>query len=154
MCHFFQRCQTDLRVERAGFQRIQEQAFSTSSKPFFHSKNKSGGAFTPFSRDKQVIHPTPRPGSLDPMDFALTPKDQEIPLSETTLPLVNGDKAKPMENVQQHPNELAVKVNVEGIHGSNDSPSVRKARRCWSPELHRRFVNALQQLGGSQGKLL
>ncbi|XP_038711393.1 transcription factor HHO6-like isoform X2 [Tripterygium wilfordii] len=25
----------------------------------------------------------------------------------------------------------------------------RKQRRCWSPELHRRFVNALQQLGGS-----
>ena len=28
----------------------------------------------------------------------------------------------------------------------------RKQRRCWSPELHRRFVSALQQLGGSQGK--
>ncbi|MFS7998430.1 putative transcription factor MYB-HB-like family [Helianthus anomalus] len=26
----------------------------------------------------------------------------------------------------------------------------RKQRRCWSNELHRRFVNALQQLGGSQ----
>ncbi|CAA3022862.1 myb family transcription factor EFM-like [Olea europaea subsp. europaea] len=26
----------------------------------------------------------------------------------------------------------------------------RKQRRCWSPELHRRFVNALQQLGGAQ----
>nr|KYP55674.1 Two-component response regulator ARR18 [Cajanus cajan] len=26
----------------------------------------------------------------------------------------------------------------------------RKARRCWSPDLHRRFVNALQMLGGSQ----
>ncbi|KAL0915844.1 hypothetical protein M5K25_013304 [Dendrobium thyrsiflorum] len=26
----------------------------------------------------------------------------------------------------------------------------RKARRCWSPELHRRFVVALQQLGGAQ----
>ncbi|KAF8410001.1 hypothetical protein HHK36_002521 [Tetracentron sinense] len=25
----------------------------------------------------------------------------------------------------------------------------RKQRRCWSPELHRRFVDALQQLGGS-----
>ncbi|KAF6143777.1 hypothetical protein GIB67_016698 [Kingdonia uniflora] len=25
----------------------------------------------------------------------------------------------------------------------------RKARRCWSPELHRRFLQALQQLGGS-----
>ncbi|VAI13580.1 unnamed protein product [Triticum turgidum subsp. durum] len=27
----------------------------------------------------------------------------------------------------------------------------RKARRCWSPELHRRFVAALQRLGGPQG---
>lgn len=27
----------------------------------------------------------------------------------------------------------------------------RKQRRCWSQELHRRFVSALQQLGGSQG---
>ncbi|GLT66213.1 hypothetical protein SLA2020_385920 [Shorea laevis] len=26
----------------------------------------------------------------------------------------------------------------------------RKQRRCWSPDLHRRFVDALQQLGGSQ----
>ncbi|KAB2634408.1 hypothetical protein D8674_038271 [Pyrus ussuriensis x Pyrus communis] len=29
-------------------------------------------------------------------------------------------------------------------------PTSRKQRRCWSPELHRRFVNTLQQLGGSQ----
>ncbi|XP_059655546.1 transcription factor HHO2-like [Cornus florida] len=27
--------------------------------------------------------------------------------------------------------------------------SLRKERRCWSPELHRRFLHALQQLGGS-----
>lgn len=27
----------------------------------------------------------------------------------------------------------------------------RKARRCWSPELHRRFLQALDQLGGSHG---
>ncbi|XP_071706816.1 transcription factor HHO3-like [Rutidosis leptorrhynchoides] len=27
--------------------------------------------------------------------------------------------------------------------------SNRKARRCWSPELHRRFLHALQQLGGA-----
>lgn len=36
--------------------------------------------------------------------------------------------------------------------GNNvQSHSGRKQRRCWSPELHRRFVNALQQLGGAQG---
>jgi hypothetical protein len=28
----------------------------------------------------------------------------------------------------------------------------RKARRCWPPELHRRFVAALQRLGGAQGE--
>ena len=33
-----------------------------------------------------------------------------------------------------------------------DSNQHRKARRCWSPELHRRFLDALQQLGGSHGK--
>ncbi|XP_074309438.1 transcription factor HHO2 [Silene latifolia] len=27
--------------------------------------------------------------------------------------------------------------------------SERKSRRCWSPELHRRFLHALQQLGGA-----
>jgi SHAQKYF class myb-like DNA-binding protein len=35
-------------------------------------------------------------------------------------------------------------------NGSQASQTSRKQRRCWSPELHRRFVNALQQLGGSQ----
>ncbi|KAK8658525.1 hypothetical protein V6N13_036728 [Hibiscus sabdariffa] len=33
---------------------------------------------------------------------------------------------------------------------SRHQQTARKQRRCWSPELHCRFVNALQQLGGSQ----
>ncbi|KAL3814194.1 hypothetical protein ACJIZ3_015462 [Penstemon smallii] len=33
---------------------------------------------------------------------------------------------------------------------ANEQQTARKQRRCWSPELHRRFVNALMQLGGSQ----
>lgn len=32
-----------------------------------------------------------------------------------------------------------------------ETQSQRKQRRCWSPELHRRFLQALQQLGGSHG---
>ncbi|WVZ09165.1 hypothetical protein V8G54_013695 [Vigna mungo] len=32
--------------------------------------------------------------------------------------------------------------------------SGRKQRRCWSPELHHRFVKALEELGGSQGRRL
>ncbi|KAK4491695.1 hypothetical protein RD792_002461 [Penstemon davidsonii] len=33
---------------------------------------------------------------------------------------------------------------------ANTNQTHRKARRCWSPDLHRRFVNALHMLGGSQ----
>lgn len=32
----------------------------------------------------------------------------------------------------------------------SQSQTARKQRRCWSPELHRRFVDALQKLGGCQ----
>lgn len=31
--------------------------------------------------------------------------------------------------------------------------ALRKQRRCWTRELHRRFVDALQQLGGPGGKM-
>lgn len=33
---------------------------------------------------------------------------------------------------------------------SQDKSQQRKQRRCWSPDLHRRFVDALHQLGGAQ----
>ncbi|KAM0047692.1 putative transcription factor MYB-HB-like family [Helianthus debilis subsp. tardiflorus] len=36
-----------------------------------------------------------------------------------------------------------------GRKGEDKGQSNRKARRCWSPELHRRFLHALQQLGGA-----
>lgn len=40
-----------------------------------------------------------------------------------------------------------------GVGGSKsedkEGQSNRKARRCWSPELHRRFLQSLQQLGGA-----
>nr|XP_010905632.2 transcription factor NIGTH1 [Elaeis guineensis] len=43
-------------------------------------------------------------------------------------------------------------VSAVGAHLSLQAQQQppRKARRCWSPELHRRFVAALQKLGGAQ----
>eukprot|EP00850_Spirogloea_muscicola_P023671 SM000376S13703 [mRNA] locus=s376:31968:34778:- [translate_table: standard] len=38
--------------------------------------------------------------------------------------------------------------SLERVGSGNLSPRERKVRRCWSPELHRRFVEALKQLGG------
>ncbi|XP_076917216.1 transcription factor HHO3-like [Bidens hawaiensis] len=37
----------------------------------------------------------------------------------------------------------------DGGKSEDKGQSNRKARRCWSPELHRRFLHALQQLGGA-----
>uniref|UniRef100_A0A7C9ES73 HTH myb-type domain-containing protein n=1 Tax=Opuntia streptacantha TaxID=393608 RepID=A0A7C9ES73_OPUST len=48
----------------------------------------------------------------------------------------------------------SVYYTVVGQTGSaqNKLPyqTTKKRRRCWSPELHRRFVDALEKLGGSQ----
>lgn len=43
---------------------------------------------------------------------------------------------------------------VSGAGSSSGGQSQRKARRCWSPELHRRFVSALHQLGGCQSMFI
>ncbi|GLT72209.1 hypothetical protein SLA2020_441630 [Shorea laevis] len=44
----------------------------------------------------------------------------------------------------------APNANIRSGSQQQQQQSSRKQRRCWSPELHRRFVSALQQLGGSQ----
>ncbi|XP_047341951.1 transcription factor HHO5-like [Impatiens glandulifera] len=42
-------------------------------------------------------------------------------------------------------------LNSQSLHHHQpEQQNGRKQRRCWSQELHRRFLNALQQLGGSQ----
>nr|GEV57352.1 myb family transcription factor EFM [Tanacetum cinerariifolium] len=45
-------------------------------------------------------------------------------------------------------NQITTTTTFTG--SATNSQTHRKTRRCWSPDLHRRFVNALQMLGGSQ----
>ncbi|KAA0046009.1 myb family transcription factor EFM-like [Cucumis melo var. makuwa] len=45
---------------------------------------------------------------------------------------------------------LTASVNLRTGMQQQKQQCSRKQRRCWSKELHRRFVSALQQLGGSQ----
>ncbi|XP_024967906.1 transcription factor NIGTH1-like isoform X1 [Cynara cardunculus var. scolymus] len=55
---------------------------------------------------------------------------------------INGD-CRLTQNVQSN-------IQTSGTAGlPPHQQTSRKQRRCWSTELHRRFVNALQQLGGS-----
>lgn len=48
--------------------------------------------------------------------------------------------------------KLASKPQVVQTQHQQQQP-FRKQRRCWSIELHRRFVEAIHQLGGSQGQI-
>ena len=119
----------------------------------------------PFNRDKlqAVVQPRARPGALNPSDLAFTPSDAKVycnspnnlSLSESPPPpsssLLKLMKIKP--KVENNHNELIEfkQTSMKGTDGSNGTSIPRKARRCWSPELHHRFVNALHQLGGPQG---
>ncbi|XP_068327412.1 transcription factor HHO3-like [Pyrus communis] len=82
---------------------------------------RNGGAFQPFQREKS-IGKTNGPVAKEPYS---------APATSSTTDTASG-----------------------GSGGSNkkeekDGQGQRKQRRNWSPELHRRFLHALQQLGGS-----
>ncbi|KAF8752715.1 hypothetical protein HU200_011900 [Digitaria exilis] len=95
---------------------------------------KAGGAFQPFEKEKRA----------------------ELPASSTTAAssAVEGadkcDEDKASTDTAEKHSEKGMDKDAKGKDnkGSKEAPN-RKPRRCWAPELHRRFLQALQQLGGS-----
>ncbi|KAG7592970.1 Myb domain [Arabidopsis thaliana x Arabidopsis arenosa] len=85
---------------------------------------RNAGAFQPIQKEK------PKAADSQPLK-TITPTSTTT--SSSTAETVGG-KSEFEDQKQSHLN--------------------RKQRRCWSPELHRRFLHALQQLGGSHGNLL
>lgn len=90
-------------------------------KPIAVNAKRIGGAFHPFEREKIAVKAAPV---------------AEAPSSSTTEN-TNGGGGSGGSGEE--------KANKE----KEEHSSSRKTRRCWSPELHRRFLHALQQLGGS-----
>nr|XP_043620275.1 transcription factor HHO3-like [Erigeron canadensis] len=76
-------------------------------------------------------------------------------LSKRELSLERNDKGcgafHPFQKKQQQP--ASVSSSADTDDGDHDKlgqySNNKKQRRCWSPELHRRFLHALQQLGGA-----
>ncbi|KAL4302751.1 hypothetical protein GQ457_10G000260 [Hibiscus cannabinus] len=89
------------------------------------TKQRIGGAFLPFSKDGKCSEALP----------------------ELALASLSKDNSDTENGVTCQRREEAV---IEHRNGQTTNQPHRKARRCWSPDLHRRFVNALQMLGGSQ----
>lgn len=108
------------------------------------------GAFLPFTKEKACM-----PGNVSALpELALAPAVKE------TIVAAEADR-KPYHDDGSSNGALARRDLVQNGAPPSTAPegqavppppqTNRKARRCWSPELHRRFVSALQILGGAQG---
>ncbi|OMP06817.1 hypothetical protein COLO4_07878 [Corchorus olitorius] len=95
---------------------------------------RNGGAFQPFHREKTVEKSVESGGKANASATS----------TSTTESGSRGGGAAAANNNGNSSNSK--KEEKEG-------QAQRKTRRCWSPELHRRFLHALQQLGGSHGFL-
>ncbi|XP_042492497.1 myb family transcription factor EFM-like [Macadamia integrifolia] len=122
------------------------------------SKQRNGrGAFLPFSKERKTFT-SPSLGSLPELALIAT-TEKEMEDKKCIEPINNGMSCSSIrkENPSKCGNEETTTAQTKGTgnpgetqEGTTTTQNHRKARRCWSPDLHRRFVNALQMLGGSQ----
>jgi len=109
---------------------------------------RNGGAFLPFGKDKAAAEGAALP------ELALAPAEKDAGEADRK-PYLDAAGANGGLGARRDLQNGA-KPASNGPDGQAPPPPPqphRKARRCWSPELHRRFVNALQILGGAQGTL-
>ncbi|KAG6426142.1 hypothetical protein SASPL_110358 [Salvia splendens] len=91
-------------------------------------------------RSVQLWNQTPDPPSKEDLDVKFSGSEM----------MRDGDAAfHPFKKERGSAAPASTSSTVENGGGGDKKEAQRKARRCWSPELHRRFLQALQQLGGS-----
>uniref|UniRef100_A0A7N0TAY8 HTH myb-type domain-containing protein n=1 Tax=Kalanchoe fedtschenkoi TaxID=63787 RepID=A0A7N0TAY8_KALFE len=130
------------------------------------TKQRNSGAFSPFNKDRTSTGPNlpnPNLALANTNDHHLLEEKKigselipECPTRETIITPGNFNGAgmmddEPMKGTNNSADTLTTSntTHTTNNNSSSNQPH-RKARRCWSPDLHRRFVNALQMLGGSQ----
>lgn len=141
---------------------VSAQLWSTATEPTntklaLDTKQRNGsggGAFLPFSKEKAGSNKGLGPGPRAVPELALAApveeeaEDMKCEVGSNGGVVVSkgvvggGSESKGGSNGNDQ-GQAAAAAGGQSTH--------RKARRCWSPDLHRRFVNALQMLGGSQG---
>ncbi|XP_051134841.1 myb family transcription factor EFM-like [Andrographis paniculata] len=100
--------------------------------------NNGGGAFHPFTSNKDRVSPSSCGETFPELALASSAIEDKRNSPE---PSFRRDRS-----ASKYGNHISGAAEKEQSNNSTQ----RKARRCWSPDLHRRFVNALQMLGGSQ----
>uniref|UniRef100_A0A5B7AU17 HTH myb-type domain-containing protein n=1 Tax=Davidia involucrata TaxID=16924 RepID=A0A5B7AU17_DAVIN len=122
-------------------QRNEEENRQVSDDPFESSKNRSEErSFMPFK------------------GYSIFParKEDKGELPVAGLSLLTEELGTNVMNCKTNGSKAGASSVARGqsnVRSGTQPPqqqTARKQRRCWSPELHKRFVNSLQQLGGSQ----
>ncbi|XP_024960776.1 myb family transcription factor EFM [Cynara cardunculus var. scolymus] len=111
---------------------------------FNANKQRNNGAFLPFSKERNPSCPTP---ALTLPDLALASGDKDD--HEDNKSCLRENSSIKGGNGDISDNQT-ITTTTTAAGATTSSQTHRKTRRCWSPDLHRRFVNALQMLGGSQ----
>ncbi|XP_061341925.1 transcription factor HHO5-like [Gastrolobium bilobum] len=104
-------------------------------------KKGSGGAFIAFNGNSRVPETVSKEVSQVPSFSLMTPASEVSHNSNSKSGCGGNSSASSLLN-------LELQDQPQPPPHLHQNP--RKQRRCWSPELHRRFVDALQQLGGAQ----
>ncbi|XP_031480375.1 myb family transcription factor EFM-like isoform X1 [Nymphaea colorata] len=131
-----------------------------SSKLALDVKQRVGGAFLPFSKERNGATQQGLRSQLPDLELAPSDKNGDETKRPETVEL-----AVPISRIKANDQSSASQGNCNGgggvvggatekisgneVQAAGGGQTHRKPRRCWSPDLHRRFVNALQQLGGS-----
>ncbi|KAI3986859.1 hypothetical protein MKX01_014560 [Papaver californicum] len=104
-----------------------------------------GGAFQPFQSETKInsISTTPTTTAATSIDMSNnTPSSVAAAAAATTSSTADNNNNNSNSNNGN-------KRKRGGDEDEKENDLRRKTRRCWSPELHKRFLEALQQLGGS-----
>ncbi|PIA65388.1 hypothetical protein AQUCO_00100694v1 [Aquilegia coerulea] len=124
-----------------------DQSFSPKLSLDDKKRNGGGGAFLPFTKERNTCASPNTLRVLSDLALAST-DDKELNDNKKCL---ESDKVKGGNGgTISEQGKTGAGNQTEAQAASTNSQTHRKARRCWSPDLHRRFVNALQMLGGSQ----
>jgi SHAQKYF class myb-like DNA-binding protein len=115
------------------------------------SARKAGGAFQPFEKEKRAEAPASSATTAAASSAAAVVGDSsdDAPADTDTRERPRSDDKETSRDAEDKGGNK--KDSKGGEEGQSQAPA-RKPRRCWAPELHRRFLQALQQLGGSHGR--
>lgn len=102
-----------------------------------------GGAFHPFEKAKRAE--LPASSTTAAASSAVVGDNCDMAAATDTAGKHSGDKDM---SKSKHANDKGKGSKDKEGQSESEEPN-RKPRRCWAPELHRRFLQALQQLGGS-----